>query len=68
MIAVLGGDPATASLPASVPAPLADIVRRTARIKLFESGEDAWTIRETLGEIAKQVFGQPQFIPIVMPS
>ena len=67
--AVLGGDPATASLPAAVPAPLADIVQRIARIDPAGTpGEDAWTIREELGVIADKVFGAPQFIPIVMPS
>ena len=30
--------------------------------------EDAWTIREELGKIANEVFGAPQFVPIVMPS
>jgi hypothetical protein len=66
--AILGGNPETATLPKTVPTPLAGIVRRIA---FSEPGgiakEDAWSIREELGQIASDVFGAPQFIPIVMP-
>jgi hypothetical protein len=69
MVAILGGDPATASLPAPVPKPLADIVQRIALSdSTGKASEGAWTIREELGKIAEDVFGPPQFIPIVMPS
>jgi serine/threonine protein kinase len=67
--AALGGDPAKASLPAVVPAPLAGIIQRVARSDPAKpAGEDAWAIREELGDIAKQIFGAPQFNPIVMPD
>jgi len=65
--AMLGGNPETADLPGAVPARLAGIVQRVARCKPA-AGEDAWKLREELGEIAREVFGPPQFIPIVMPS
>lgn len=66
--AILGGDPATAEVPAAVPAQLASIVQRIALTDpAGKASEDAWTIREELGEIANEVFGAPQFIPIVMP-
>lgn len=69
MAALLGGDPATTSLPAEVPGPLADLVQRIALMKPNGSpSEDAWTLREKLGKIAKEVFGPPQFMPIVMPD
>lgn len=69
IVAILGGNPATASLPESVPEPLARVIRRVALAKpTTDSNEDAWTIREELGQIAEQVYGAPQFIPIVMPS
>jgi hypothetical protein len=69
IIALLGGDPATASLPASVPTKLAGIVQRIALSNPAGlTGPNAWTIREELGKIAEEVFGPPQFIPIVMPS
>jgi hypothetical protein len=65
----LGGDPESGSLPKEVPALLAKIVQRVAQIKPTGApGEDAWNIREELGEMAEQVYGPPQFIPIVMPS
>jgi len=69
IVAILGGNPATASLPTTVPAQLAGIVRRIALSEYAgAASEDAWTIRDELGEIAKKVFGPSQFIPIVMPS
>jgi hypothetical protein len=61
--ALLGGNPATAALPKAVPAPLAEIVQRIA---LGIPAGDAWSLHEELGAIATQVFGPPQFIPIVM--
>ncbi len=69
MAAVLGGNPSTASLPTAVPALLANIVQRISMIEPTDApGEVAWNIREELGEIAKQIFGAPKFIPIVMSS
>jgi len=67
--ALLGGNPETAALPGPVPAPLAAIIQRAA---LAESpaalATNAWTLREELGKVATQVFGAPQFNPIVMPT
>ena len=64
---ILGGDPETASLPGAVPPELAEIIRRIALSKYDgPASEDAWTIREELGAIAKKVFGPPAFIPIEM--
>jgi hypothetical protein len=69
IVAILGGNPANGSLPTTVLAPLAGVIQRIALCKPDgATSEDAWTIREELGEIATQVFGPPQFIPIVMPS
>lgn len=69
MTAVLGGDPDTGSLPSAVPAPLAGVIRRVALADPAQaSGQDAWMLRDELGRIATQVYGPPQFIPIVMPS
>lgn len=66
--AILGGDPESLSLPGTVPAPLAGIVQRIALSPPVQAAnKGAWAIREELGEIASQVFGPPQFIPIVMP-
>jgi serine/threonine protein kinase len=69
MLAVLGGNPADASLPSTVPMPLASIVQRIALTDPNGTkAEDAWTIRAELGKIADIVFGPPQFIPITMSS
>ena len=66
---LLGSDAEAASLPRAVPEPLSRIVQRVARTEPDRAGNgDAWAIREELGVIAGQVFGLPQFMPIVMPS
>jgi hypothetical protein len=57
------------ALPGTVPARLAQFIRQIAMLNLNASGkETAWSIREELGVIAGEVFGSPQFIPIVMSS
>jgi len=69
LVALLGGNPATAALPAAVPNPLAAVVQRVALSQPTQSlSEDAWTLREELGKIAKEAFGPPQFMPIAMPD
>jgi hypothetical protein len=69
MVAILGGNPETGTLPASVPGRLAGAIQRIALANPDSSfKEDAWSIREELGGIASEVFGPPQFVPIVMPS
>ena len=69
IVAILGGNPENGSLPATIPSKLSSLIKRIALTDSNNSTtEDAWTIREELGEIAKDVFGSPQFIPIVMPS
>lgn len=69
MIAMLGGDFGTGSLPKAVPSRLARLIQQVALTQLSDlTSVDAWSIREELGTIANEVFGAPQFIPIVMPS
>jgi hypothetical protein len=67
---LLGGDPATASVPASVPGALAALVRETATAGSAEGGGrlDAWPLREQLGTLAREVFGPPKFCPLVVPG
>jgi hypothetical protein len=65
---LLGGDPESGSLPDSVPGPLAGLVQRVALANPAAAAkENAWAVREELGQIARNVFGPPQYIPIVMP-
>lgn len=69
MATILGGDPQGGTLPAAVPKRLAELIQQTALGNPSGSGQgDAWSIREELGSIATDVFGQPQFSPIVMPA
>jgi hypothetical protein len=68
IVALLGGHPADVSMPSTVPPKLAGFVQRVALWEPTVRGsEDAWTIREELGEISKEIFGPPQFVPILMP-
>lgn len=69
MVDILGGNPMDGSLPATVPKRLAGVIRQIALADPVSSLKtDAWAIREGLGVIAEELFGPPQFIPIVMPS
>lgn len=64
---LLGGDPASADLPGSVPAALADVIRRVALAEYNSPASmDAWTLREELGALSRQAFGAPKFCPIEM--
>jgi hypothetical protein len=66
IIALLGGDLATAALPKAVPARLASTLQRVA-LSPDSVQLDAWSIREELGQLAREIFGPSQFVPIVMP-
>ena len=69
VVAILGGDPKTAVLPASVPVKLAAIIQRIALSDCADQvNQDAWALHEELGVISSQVFGPARFIPVVMPS
>jgi hypothetical protein len=69
MIALLGGDLAAATLPDAVPAPMAGLVKRIALAGCCAGDcPDAWGVRGELGELARQIYGPPQFAPIRMPS
>ena len=67
MIAILGGNPQIGTLPKTVPSRLAKLMQQIAE-PVAATKADAWSLREELGAIAQEVFGAPQFIPIVMPS
>jgi hypothetical protein len=68
VVAMLGGDPVSSSLPDAVPEPLANVLRRVALTNPTNSRESAWDIRTEIGKLADHIYGAPQFIPIVMPS
>jgi len=69
IMVILGGNLETGSLPSTVPDQLAQIVKRIAlKVTVDSTKENAWAIREELGDIAKIAYGPPRFIPIVMPS
>jgi hypothetical protein len=61
---VLGGDGQGGDVPASVPEPLAGLIRKVAS----DGAEDAWSLRESVGKMARDLYGPPTFHPLVMPS
>lgn len=66
--AVLGGEPSRGTVPDAVPGALAALIQRVASGEgTRESGGDAWTLRERVGEVSARVFGRPGFHPLAMP-
>ncbi|HEY7215207.1 MAG TPA: hypothetical protein VIC28_11290, partial [Thermoanaerobaculia bacterium] len=64
---LLGGDAASGEVPGAVPAPLAHEIHRVSSLR-EASLSDAWELRESLGELARKVFGPPAFCPLIMPE
>ena len=62
MLYVLGGDPLRA--PARVPPPFARLLETTA---VAPWANDAWALVEDAKNVARDVFGPPQFVPFTMP-
>ena len=68
IISLLGGDPERGTVPGSVPAPLALLLRQVGVGEhVHGNGDMAWTLRERVGEVGTAVFGPPSFQPLVMP-
>jgi hypothetical protein len=61
---VLGAD-ADDHLPNSVPAPFRELLESAGR---GDGVEDAWRLRERVGTVASDLYGQPAFHPLVMPD
>ena len=60
---VLGSSESGEDVPSSVPEPLARLIREAA------SGgvENAWDLRERVGQVARDLFGPPSFRPLFLP-
>jgi hypothetical protein len=71
MLAVLGGNPATGDLPASVPQPIADFIRAHARCGKEKKGvvryADALELHEAFGKVAEGVYGPRKYHSFHMP-
>lgn len=68
MIAVLGGDPGDGSLPASVPDPIASVLREHARYGGGDGGHvDAFALEKRFGKVAESVYGPRKYHPFAMP-
>jgi len=62
---LLGGSAHDGEVPAHVPAPLAEILRRCGS-DTNSTVEDSWSLHQELGEIGRRLFGPPAFHPIVV--
>jgi hypothetical protein len=62
---VLGGDPLARELPSSVPPALAELVRAQAG---GGGIDDAWALRQRVGEVATKSFGPPRYERLDMPG
>lgn len=67
---LVGGDAGSGAVPAGVPRALAAEIGRVAGLDLSApiDRDAAWTLRQGLGELARQVFGPPAFCPVTMPE
>jgi hypothetical protein len=68
MAHVLGGDPSTGVVPASVPAPLASLVRTYATLSPDALADDAWEMIERVSQAGREAFGPPRFVPLTLPG
>lgn len=65
LLKALGGS--TDRAPSRVPAPLARLLESHARGEP-RTPDDAWSVRDELDGVARQVFGPPKFFPFAMPG
>ena len=69
IISALGGDASKGFLPKEVPDLLAKVILRVAKARENEAiATNAWALREELGQVADQIYGDSVFIPIEMPE
>jgi hypothetical protein len=60
---LLGG--AAERVPPSVPAPMASLIEEQAQGR---GGGDAWTLRQRVGDAARQAYGPSRYHPLPMPG
>jgi hypothetical protein len=53
------------AVPAAVPRPLAELVEKHAQGR---GGDDAWALRQHLGEVAHLTYGAPRYNPLPLPG
>ncbi len=64
----LGGDPATGTVPASVPSAIASLVREVATRDAGAPADDAWELMERVSEAGRAAYGPPRFVVFSMPE
>jgi hypothetical protein len=66
MVYLLGGDPLTASLPSSVPAPLQAYLRGALRTGTIQT--DAARLYREFADLLQSLWGKRTFVPFAMPA
>jgi serine/threonine protein kinase len=67
-IALLGGDPRTNSLPTEVPVKLKDFLIQSLSSNPDRRPKDAWSYRDELGQLLRELVGEPTYREFRMPS
>jgi len=67
MVGLLGGDPASGALGASVPAPIRRFAAGCMIMAPTRRPDDAWALQEELDELLRQLVGKPQYRPLAIP-
>lgn len=68
VLALLGARPDGDDVQAATPAPLRELLARTAAgDPAGERDAGAWALREILGRLGRELFGPPAFCPLTMP-
>jgi serine/threonine protein kinase len=66
MIELLGGDPRSKSIPASLPAPLRAFFKGCTLAGKRSRPQDAWALKDEYEELIEQLWGKQKFHPFVM--
>ncbi len=67
MVRLLGGNPTTGHLPASVPRPIQALLRTCLLPAPARRASNAWDLFEDFQAILRQLYGPPRFRPFRMP-
>jgi hypothetical protein len=69
VVRALGGDPARGTLPARVPAPIADVLRAHADdAPSAARTDDAWELMQRVGQAGRAAYGPARYHPFRMPG
>jgi serine/threonine protein kinase len=68
MVAIMGGDPITGQLPASVPRRIQGFLKSCLLVPQNQRPQRAWKLRQEFTELIEQLWGERKFRPFNMPK